>query len=171
MSPWLVAVGAGAAFALLQYGWRRTHQGPIWAAAALLRWLAATLVVALLLDAPSGPAQPVRSWAALDVSQSMIRDDSVLWRAALDSVRAVQPESTLWFGDSTRAATRTASGAAAPADTRTELRPLADRAVAAGRPIVVVTDGELADAEAASALPAGSRIVVMPRVDASDAAV
>src|SRR5450759_3569983 len=132
MSPWLVAVGAGAAFALLQYRWRRTHQGPIWVAAAILRWVAATLVVALLLDAPSGPAQLVRSWAALDVSQSMVREDSALWRAALDSVRAAKPESTLWFGDSTRVATGARPNSVAPIDKKTELRPLADRAVAVG---------------------------------------
>jgi hypothetical protein len=171
MSPWLVAVGAGAAFALLQYRWRRTHQGPIWVTAAILRWVAATLVVALLLDAPSGPAQLVRSWAALDVSQSMIREDSALWRAALDSVRAAKPESTLWFGDSTRVTTGARPNSVAPIDKKTELRPLADRAVAVGHPVVLVTDGELSDAEAASTLPAGSRVVVLPRTGVSDAAV
>jgi len=146
MSPWLLALAAGAALALLQYGWRRTHQGPLWVTAAILRWVAATLVVALLLDAPSGPAQPVRRWAALDVSQSMAREDTVLWRAAMDSVRAAQPESTLWFGDSTRVA---AGGARIPTpmDKKSELRSLSDRAVAAGHPIVLVTDGELSDAE------------------------
>jgi hypothetical protein len=171
MSPWLLAVGAGAAFALLQYGWRRTHQGPLWVTAALLRWVAVTLVVALLLDAPSGPAQPVRNWAALDVSQSMVREDSTLWRAALDSVRAVQPESTLWFGDSTRVASTVGAKAVAPFDKKTELRSLSDRAVAAGHPIVLVTDGELSDPEAASTLPAGSRAVVLPRSGLSDAAL
>lgn len=167
MSPWLIAIGAGVAFALLQYGWRRTHQGPLCVTAAILRVIAATLVVALLLDAPSGPAQPVRSWGALDISQSMVREDSALWRGALDSVRAAQPESTLWFGDSTR----TGRNQPAPIDTRTELRPLADRALAAGHPIVLVTDGELSDADAVAALPAGSRLVVLARPAASDATV
>ena len=171
MSPWLLAVGAGAAFALLGYGWRRTHQGPFWVTAAMLRWVVVTVVVALLLDAPSGPAQPVRSWAALDASQSMVREDSTLWLAALDSVRGAQPESTLWFGDSTRAAPRAGPDVVAPSDTRTELRPLADRAVAAGHPVILVTDGELADIEAVSTLPSGSRVVVLPRAGLSDAAV
>src|SRR3954463_927149 len=100
MSPWLVAVGAGAAFALLQYGWRRTHQGPLWLTAAACRWAAVTLIVALLLDAPAGPAKPVRAWVAIDASQSMARDDSLLIKSAIDSATAVRPESTLWFGDS-----------------------------------------------------------------------
>jgi hypothetical protein len=171
MSPWLLAVGAGAAFALLQYGWRRTHQGPLWVAAATLRWVAASLVVALLLDAPAGPAQPVRRWAALDVSESMVREDSTLWLAALDSVRAAQPESTLWFGDSTRAGSAVGAQAGAPIDKKTELRSLSDRAATAGHPIVLVTDGELADPEAASMLPAGSRVVVLARSGLSDAAL
>ena len=137
MSPWLVAVGAGVVFALLQYGWRRTHRGTLWMSAGILRVFAVVLVVALLLDAPAGRAIPVRSWAALDVSQSMVRDDSVLWRDALDSVRAAQPESTLWFGDSTRPA----RSSPVPSDSRSEIRSLADRAVAAGHPVLLVTDG------------------------------
>ena len=171
MSPWLLAVGAGAVFALLQYGWRRTYQGPLWVTAAVFRWVAAALVVALLLDAPAGPAQPMRNWAALDVSQSMVREDSALWLAALDSVRAARPESTLWFGDSARAASAVRVRTSVPIDTKTELRPLMDRAVAAGHPIVIVTDGELSDPDAASMLPSGSRVVVLPRSPLGDAAV
>src|SRR5688500_16677277 len=103
MSPWLVASGAGLAFALLQYGWRRTHRGPIGLVAAALRFLAILLLVALLLDAPVGPPRAVSSWAALDVSESMRRGDGALWRAALDSLRAASTDTTLLFGDSVRA--------------------------------------------------------------------
>src|SRR5206468_1936983 len=103
----------------------------------------------------------------LDVSQSMVREDSALWRAALDSVRAAQPESTLWFGDSTRAG----RDQPRPGDTRTELRSLADRALAAGHPMVLVTDGELENVDAVSSLPAGSRLVVISRPASPDAAV
>src|SRR3954471_9031229 len=116
MSPWLVAVGAGAAFALLQYGWRRTHHGPLWLTAAVCRWVAVTLIVALLLDAPAGPAEPVRAWVAIDASQSMVRDDSLVWRAALDTASSVRPESTLWFGDSAR---RGSKSPGVPADNKT----------------------------------------------------
>ena len=92
MYAWLVAIGAGGAFALLQYGWRRIHLGPSGAAALSLRWVAVTLIVALLLDAPAGPPRPIPMWVALDVSQSMRRGDSALWRGALYSARAVRAE-------------------------------------------------------------------------------
>jgi hypothetical protein len=167
MSPWLIAVGAGVAFALLQYGWRRTHRGPLGLAAMTLRFLAVVLVVALLLDAPIGRARPVSAWAALDASQSMMRGSDSLWRAALDSTRAAGADSTLLFGDSVRAGP---AGDAA-ADHRSDLRPIADRALASGHPIVVITDGELGDPAAAAGLPAGSRLVVLERGKVSDAAI
>jgi hypothetical protein len=167
MSPWLVALGAGLGFALLQYGWRRTHPGTPGLVAAGLRVLAVALVVALLLDAPTGTPKPVASWTALDVSESMRRGDSALWRAALDSVRAVGADSLLAFGDSARPGASDLQAA----DPRSELRPVADRALAAGHPVVVVTDGELADPDAAAGLPAGSRLVVLPRARQVDVGV
>jgi hypothetical protein len=167
MSPWLVALGAGLGFALLQYGWRRTHRGPLGLLAGALRFLAVALVVALLLDAPTGAPKPVSNWTALDVSESMRRGDSALWRAATDSVRVAAGDSLLAFGDSARRASGSESGS----DRRSELRPVADRALAAGHPVVVVTDGELADPDAAASLPAGSRLVVLPRTGQIDAAV
>src|SRR4051812_20482411 len=132
MSPWLVAVGAGMAFALLQYGWRRTHRGgPLGLSAAALRFLAVTLLVGLLFDAPTGPPRPVSRWAALDVSESMVRGDSTLWRAARDSLRSSKVDSTLLFGDSARTGSPDRVG-----DRRSELRPVADRALASGHPVV-----------------------------------
>src|SRR4051812_29083635 len=107
MSPWLVAFGAGLGFALLQYGWRRTHLGPLGLVAGGLRFLGVALVVALILDAPTGPPRPVSNWTALDVSESMRRGDSALWRAALDSARAAAGDSMLVFGDSARSASST----------------------------------------------------------------
>ena len=169
MSPWLVASGAGLGFALLQYGWRRTHRGALALVAGALRFFAVTLVVALLLDAPTGPPKPVSSWTALDVSESMKRGDSALWRAALDSARAAGSDSTLLFGDSARTVNGNGNGNGNAGDHRSELRPVADRALAAGHPLVVVTDGELADPDAAASLPAGSRLVVLPHENQSDA--
>lgn len=167
MSPWLVAVGAGVGFALLQYGWRRTHRGPLALAATALRFFAVLLVVALLLDAPIGNPRPISMWAALDASQSMERGDGTLWRAALDSVRAARADTTLLFGDSVRAGAIPANAA----DSRSDLRSVADRALASGHPVLVVTDGELGDPDAVATLPAGSRIIVMPRASQNDAAV
>jgi hypothetical protein len=169
MSPWLVAFGAGLGFALLQYGWRRSFRGPLGLSAALLRFLAVMLVVALLLDAPTGAPRPVSSWTALDVSESMRRGDTVLWRAAIDSAHASGGDSTILFGDSARTASESAN--LRGSDRRSELRPVADRALASGHPVVVVTDGELSDPDAVGSLPAGSRLIVVPRSAQSDAAV
>ena len=167
MTPWLVASGAGLAFALLQYGWRPTHRSPLAIIAGVLRFLAVTLVVALLLDAPIGSPKPVSAWGALDVSESMRRGDSALWSAARDTLAASGADSTLLFGDSVR------GGAApsTPVDLKSELRPVADRAIASGHPVVVVTDGELADPDAAANLPSGSRVVVLTRARRQDVAV
>ena len=60
MSPWLLALAAGLIVALVQYGWRDLRAGWAVGAAALLRVGAITLLVALLLDAPSGRAQARR---------------------------------------------------------------------------------------------------------------
>jgi hypothetical protein len=48
---------------------------------------------------------------------------------------------------------------------------MVERALAAGRPLVVVTDGELDDPEALEALPRGSQVTVIARDPAPDAAL
>ncbi len=167
MSPWLIALVAGIVVALIQYGWSALRGG--WGAvpAAILRAAAVALIVALLLDAPLSPARSVAPWAALDASQSMVRGDSTLWRAARDSVRALGAESTFVFGDSVRRA----GTVPAPRDRTSQLRPMVERALGAGHPLTVVTDGELDDPDAARALPAGSRIIVLRHTPRRDLAV
>ncbi|MDB4875919.1 MAG: hypothetical protein JWM41_2365 [Gemmatimonadetes bacterium] len=167
MSPWLLALIVGLVVAFIQYGWRELRSG--WAAfpAVLLRVGAVTLIVALLLDAPASRARPVSSWAALDGSLSMARGDSTLWRAARDSARATHAESLFVFGDSVRRG----DTASAPHDEATLLRPMIERALGAGHPLTVVTDGELDDPDAARTLPAGSRIIVLPHAARRDLAV
>ena len=157
MSPWLLALLAGFLVASIQYGWRELRSG--WAAVptAALRVAAITLVVALLLDAPASRARPVSTWAALDASMSMARGDSTLWRASRDSLRRVAAESVFVFGDSIRRWGNTT----APSDLSSALRPAVERAIGSGHPLVVVTDGELDDPDAARGLPAGSRIVLL----------
>ncbi|HTI65226.1 MAG TPA: hypothetical protein VL524_16990, partial [Gemmatimonadaceae bacterium] len=167
MSLWLLAIAAGILLAIVQYGGRGLAAGGASLGAAILRAVAVTLIVALLLDAPAGCAKPVASWVALDASLSMTRGDSALWRAARDSVRAVRADSVFVFGDSVRAAGQ----APTPHDESSELRPAVERALGAGHPLVVVTDGELDDPDAARALPAGSRVVVLHRRTQRDAAV
>jgi hypothetical protein len=167
MSLWLLAIAAGVLLALVQYGARGVSAGGLNLGAAVLRAAAVALIVALLLDAPAGCAKPVARWAALDASLSMSRGDSSLWRAARDTIRAAKPDSIFEFGDSVRPA----SPAAMPRDESSELRPAVERALGAGHPLVVVTDGELDDPDAARGLPAGSRVVVLERRPQRDLAV
>ena len=167
MSPWLVAVVAGVIVALIQYGPRELRTGWLSIVAALLRVVSITVLVALLLDAPSAPAKPVTVWSALDASLSMARGDSTVWRAARDSIRRINAESTFVFGDSVRRG----DTASAPHDHVSLLRPVVERALGAGHPLVVVTDGELDDPDAARALPSGSRVIVLPHPTHSDLAV
>ena len=167
MSPWLLALAAGIVVAVIQYGWRDLRIGGSTLLAAALRVLAVTLVVALLLDAPAARAKPVATWGALDASASMARGDSTVWRASRDSMRRVGAESVFVFGDSVRKF----GDAATPTDQSSLLRPVVERAIGAGHPLVVVTDGELDDPDAARALPAGSRVVLVKHATQRDLAV
>ena len=169
MSPWLIAAAAGLLVAFVQYGWRDARRDGFAALAALLRVAAVTLLVALLLDAPAARAKPVTMWAAIDGSLSMLRDapDSAVWRAARDSVRRVRAESTFVFGDSARRG----DTVTAPRDLSSSLRPIAERALGAGHPLTIVTDGELDDPETARSLPPASRLIVVARPARSDLAV
>ena len=135
--------------------------------AAVLRILAVTIVVALLLDAPAARAKPVATWAALDASASMARGDTTVWKASRDSIRRVGAESVFVFGDSVRRL----ADASKPGDQASLLRPAVERAIGAGHPLVVVTDGELDDPDAARQLPAGSRIVLVKHSVQRDLAV
>lgn len=165
MSAWLVALAAGIAVGALQYG--RGVARPAVLPLALLRAAAVTLVVALLLDAPAGRARRVAPVAALDASASMRRAGDAAWRAAADSARAAGGDSLWLFGDSVRAG----GAPAQPADAASRLRPVAERAAAAGRPVVVVTDAEIDDPESVDELPAGSRVVALFRPPTRDLAI
>lgn len=167
MLAWILSLLAAAVLAWWSY--RAPAAGEsrrtMWLAA--LRALSWLLVLALLLDAPAGPRRAVPPIAALDASASWLRGgDSALWRRAISEARSVSPEMLLW-GDSAR------SGAAptVPRDAATRALPLAERALAVGRPLVLITDGELDDPSTLASLPAGSRIDVIPHAPAIDAAV
>jgi hypothetical protein len=58
-----------------------------------------------------------------------------------------------------------------PSDAASRVEPLVAAARARGRPVLVVTDGRLDDAERLSELPEGSRVVVVPASAAPDAGV
>jgi len=166
MSPWLLAILAGLIVALIQYGPRELRNASSLITAAL-RAGAVALVTALLLDAPAGRSKPVPAWVALDASLSMTRGDTTLWRAARDSARRAGADSIFLFGESVRRADTTSQ----PHDQATVLRPMVERALGAGHPLIVVTDGEIDDPDAAQVLPPGSRMIVLAHPARRDAAV
>jgi hypothetical protein len=168
MSSWVVAAVAALALALVLYGWREPggllRRAPLIA----LRTMALALVIALLLDAPAGAARPVAPFAALDVSASWTRgNDTAAWRTALQHARAIPHDSLFLFGDSARPA----DVPERPRDLASRARPAIERALAAGRPLIIVTDGELDDPAELPALPAGSRVEVIGRAASTDLAV
>lgn len=167
MLPWLIGAVAGALVALWQYG--RTGLTRRLALPSFLRAIATALVVALLLDAPAGAPRAVVPDVALDASESWLRAAPRCdrWRAALDSASALGGGRWERFGDSVRT-DRSADG---PSDRASRLRPVVDRAAATGRPVVIITDGELDDGAAVDALPRGSRTIVLPCAPAPDAAL
>jgi hypothetical protein len=166
MALWLLAALVGLAAAGLQYGGRALR--PLVTPLAALRALAVTIVVALLLGAPGGRSTPLAPEIALDASESWLRaaPRCGAWRAALDSAARLGG-TRLRFGDSLRAD----RGASAPADHASRLRTVADRAAGSGHPVVVITDGELDDADVLAALPRGSRAIVMRCPTAPDLAL
>jgi hypothetical protein len=167
MVDWLIGAVVGALVAFWQYG--RGAFTRRFALPAVLRAVATALVVALLMDAPAGRAHTVSPDVALDGSESWLRaaPGCDRWRLALDSAAALGRGGWLQFGDSVRVG----RGETVPTDRASRLRPVADRAAATGRPVVVITDGELDDPDAVAALPRGSRTIVMACAAAPDAAV
>jgi|HubBroStandDraft_6_1064221.scaffolds.fasta_scaffold69766_2 hypothetical protein len=159
---WLTAAAVGVAAAGLQYG-RPSGMGWL---AALLRVLSVALLVALCLDAPAGRGSQARALAALDVSASWRRgQDSAAYRTALSELGRASGDSVLLIGDSLRAG----PPPAVPRDARSRVRPAVERALAAGRPLTLITDGEIDDPEALTELPAGSRVVVVAHPPSRDA--
>jgi hypothetical protein len=165
MILWLFAILAGVLVAAVQYG--RGAFAPHFLPLALLRALTTTLIVALLLAAPAGRATVMAPDVALDASESWLRaTDSSAWRAALDS--APRAGGTIYrFGDSLRVD----ASRHPPTDRASRLRGVVDAAAGSGRPVVVITDGELDEPQLLSALPRGSRLLVIPKRERPDLAV
>lgn len=170
MTRWLLAAIIGLVIAALHYGLpsRRAAEGaPSATWPAILRWLAATLVAALLLGASLGRARPLPRLVALDASASWTRGGATgsRWDEALALVRSTATDGVFLFGDSLRA-----SGAAGanPADTRSSARPALERARDDGRALLVVSDGESTELDG---LPRGSSVRVLRRAPSSDVAV
>ena len=168
MILWTLSLAVGLALAVLTYGVRVPSSARVTCA---LRALVATLATALLLNAPLGAARPAVPWVALDASASWLAaGDSARWvtaRRAADSAAAAGADSVLLFGDSLRASI----GVPEPADGASLVAPVVEAALAVGRPVVVITDGLIDDAEQLVRLPRGSRVVVIPPDSAPDAAI
>jgi hypothetical protein len=169
MLAWLLALAAAAALSLLAYGRREPRPFSELAGAALLRFGALALILAAILDAPAGRSRPASMLVALDASSSWFRgNDSLPWQSALQSAQA-GGDSLLLFGDSVRQAGSTSVGS--PGDRTSRIGGAVARAIAAGRPLLVVTDGELDDPESLDALPGGSRVEVIQREHGPDVAL
>ena len=121
MTIWMAAVVGGVLLALLSYRWRGAALGPT-LLVALLRALALTLLIALLLDAVAGLPRPVPPIVALDVSQSWLRGgDTLAWHNARARVRSVATDTLFLAGDSVRAGAVPEK----PTDAATRLRAVA----------------------------------------------
>ena len=166
MIPWIIAILAGALAAGVQYG--RGFTAPRVLPLALLRGVAAAIIVALLLAAPAGRATQLAPDVALDASESWLRGgDSTAWRSALDSAQRLGGSRVQRFGDSLRM-----DGSRRGAiDHASRLRSVVDAGTGSGRPTVVITDGELEEPELLAGLPRGSRTLVIARAAAPDVAV
>ncbi len=168
MLRWLVAAVAGVAIAVFLYGRSEAGRGARSAALIALRSLAMMLLLALVLDAPAGPRRAPGPLVALDASASWERGgDSALWREARARAVRLASDSLLLFGDSVRVARTPAR----PTDDASRARPLVERSLAAGRSLVLVTDGELDDPASLQQLPSGSRVEVVQRQPTRDLAV
>lgn len=165
MISWLIALAAGAAGAGAAYVRVRADRRLV---PAVLRAVSVTCLVALALDAVIGASRVPPPLVALDVSASWGRGrDSAAFAAAARAARNEAGDSLFVFGDSLRHG----GGVVTSADQASRVRPAAERAMAAGRPLVVFTDGEIDDPDALRAVPAGSRVVIGPAASGSDAAV
>lgn len=100
----------------------------------------------------------------------MSRENAGLARIAWDSALAIRSDSLWTFGDSIERVSRSTS-APVPSQAASRLRPIVERAMASGRPVVLITDGEVQDSAALDGLPNGSRVIVLPREARKDAAL
>ncbi|MGQ0640360.1 MAG: hypothetical protein ACT4P6_06235 [Gemmatimonadaceae bacterium] len=169
MLTWFLAIAGGAAAVAASYARLRTGPQRV-VFPALLRGIAMTAALALLFNVLLGASGRSSPLVAVDVSLSWARGraseqfDSVL-REAHGSART--SADLIAFGDSVRAL----GDAQEPTDRASRVRHAVERALVAGRPLVVFTDGEIDDPDALRMLPAGSRVVVAPPSRAPDIAV
>ncbi|MDQ8154113.1 MAG: hypothetical protein P3B98_05550 [Gemmatimonadota bacterium] len=165
MILWLLAVAAGVAASVWLNGrhWPRdAHRRTL----VVLRALAVTLLVALALDAPLGARARPRPLVALDASASWRQGGAARFADAAKRAGDASGEALL-FGDSLRAG----AAPSLPGDGDSRVGPVVDRAAALGRPVTIITDGQVEDPDALEGLPTGSAVEVFPAPVAADVAV
>lgn len=173
---WILALALGLAVAWLAYGRAGASQRVGAFALATLRAAAVTLIAAMVFGASSSPPKPLAPLVAIDVSASWLRaagDDSAAVRTlrALASDAASRSDQLVFVGDSLRDVTTRDIALLRPIDNASHTRVAVDRAAALGRALVLITDGELDDADALADAPQGSRVRIPIRVAKRDAAV
>ena len=172
MTRWLLAAIIGSMIAALHYGPRlraAASRRPL-IAPALLRAMAAALLTALLLRAPLRAGVPLAPLVAIDVSASWMRGGASGSRwaeASAMAMRAASGDSILLVGDSLRFATAIPG---VPTDVSSSASAAAKRALAEGRSLLLITDGE-GGALPASSLSPGSRVEMLRRAPAPDLAM
>ncbi|HJU72852.1 MAG TPA: hypothetical protein VJ717_03830 [Gemmatimonadaceae bacterium] len=169
MLTWLLAIiGAAAAVAASYARLRIGTRGIV--IPAVLRGIAMTAALALLFNVLVGARARTRPLVAMDVSLSWARgSDSAQFDSVLREARrtAGSSDALIAFGDSVRAL----GAGARPSDRASRVRHAVERALVAGRPLVIFTDGEIDDPDAVRTLPAGSRVHVVTRTGSPDLAV
>lgn len=181
MTRWALAAAIALLVAWLAYARSATpgQRGKV-ALLAAIRFAAVLLVAAMVLGAPSAPPTPAAPLVAIDVSSSWRRaggDDS----SRVDSVRAQWQRAILsggaadnlvmLLGDSLREMEQGDLARVLPNDAASRIRPAIDRAAALGRPLLLVTDGEVDDPESLSEAPIGSSVRVPVREARQDVAL
>ncbi|MGH7710477.1 MAG: hypothetical protein ACREOG_04300, partial [Gemmatimonadaceae bacterium] len=169
MLTWFLAIVGGAAAVAASYARLRTGTQRVIVPAAL-RGIAVTAALALLFNVLIGARGRSAPLVAMDVSLSWSRGrDSAQFDSVLREARRVarSADDLIAFGDSVRSL----GAGARPGDRASHVRHAVERALVAGRPLVVFTDGDIDDPDALRTLPAGSRVAVAPASRMPDVAV
>lgn len=177
---WILALALGIAAAWLAYGrvgaLARSRANLLGA----LRAIAVTLVAAILFGAPSAPPRPASPLVAIDVSASSRRavgdENSAVkaWRERLaEAAKRDAPgaDAFVVIGDSIRDISASDIASLRFDDQASRVRAAVDRAASLGRPLVLLTDGEIDDAEALGEAPAGSIVRVLANAPRTDGAI
>ena len=177
---WILALALGVAVAWLAYGRVGALARSRAKGLGVLRAVAVTLVAAILFGAPAAPPRPATPLVAIDVSASSRRavgDENTAvkaWRLRLaDAARRDAPgaDAFVIVGDSIRDIGTADISTLQSDDQASRVRVAVDRAASLGRPLVLLTDGEVDDAESLAEAPMGSMVRVLANPPRTDGAV